>query len=346
MKRVPETVKADLCARFRGDPSTLVFLGGGQDWSDGTLFTFAPSAGAGGRNMVLKVLEFREDDTGGLALAEDRLGLVRVFGENGARIVLPEPSRGGSIFETVKDGGRVFMAYAYAKAPGRCVDRKDAIAHKGAFYRAMGDVLGRLHAVSEGRVETLRPDGTSDAGGAVRGWRGEWEFFRAWCRDDEVGAAWERLRDECLRLPIDKGGYGFVHNDAHVWNLLFDPGSAAVRSGGEPEFTVIDFDCANYQWYMLDSAIALYSTLVFAGGGFEPESGPPDGFREKAFGAFWEGYRRNRDPGKEWTERLDFFIQYRRCMSFMPFQEETARHPAWRARWKKRILEENKRLLG
>ena len=336
----------ELCGRFGGDPATLAFFGGGQDWSDGVLFMFAPEAKAAPRDMVLKILEFKKDDAQGLAIAEDRLRLVRGFGENGARIVLPEPSRGGAIFETVTEGGSLYMGYAYAKARGRSVEKRDRIAHQGAFYRAMGDVIGRMHAVSEARAETLSPDGTSDAGGSIKGWRNEWEFFRAWCKDEEVGAAWERLRDALAGLPVDKAGYGFVHNDAHVWNLIFDPDSQAVRSGGEPEFTVIDFDCANYQWYMLDSAIALHSTLVFSEGGFESESGPPVGFRDRVFAAFWEGYRRHREPGREWLDRLDLFIQYRRCLAFMPFQEETAKHPEWRSRWKRRILEENARLLG
>jgi Ser/Thr protein kinase RdoA (MazF antagonist) len=346
VKSVPEPVRSELCARFGGEPSTLKSFGGGQDWSDGVLFLYAPAAAAAPRSMVLKVLEFKDSDAHGLVVAEDRVRLIRAFGEQGSRIVLPEPSRNGALFETVRDGGRLFMAYSYAMARGRPVKKEDRIAHTGAFYRAMGAVLGQLHAVSEARTETLSPDGTSGAGGALGGWRGEWESFRAWCRDDEVGAAWERIREELARLPVEKTGYGFVHNDAHAWNLIFDPESDAVRSGGEPEFTVIDFDCANYHWYMNDSAITLYSTLCMASGGMETAKGPPEGFRDKVFAAFWEGYRRHRDPGREWLDRIDLFLHYRRCLLFMPFQEQTAKHPAWRARWKSRIFEENMRLLG
>lgn len=345
MKTVPDPVKRELCARFSGNPSSLKFLGGGQDWSDGTVFTFTPADKNASRIMVLKILEFAADDDGGLALAEDRLRLVRTFGEAGARIVLPVMSANNLMFETVAEAGRVFMGYAYPLARGRPVEKNDRVVHSSAFYRALGDVLGKLHAVSEAREETLSPDGTSSAGGVISGWRGEWEFMRSWCRDEEVGAAWERIRDELERSPVEKRGYGFVHNDAHVWNLILDPESAAVRLGGEPELTVIDFDCANYHWYMTDTAVTLYSTVMLATGGIETEEGPPEGFREKVSRAFWEGYTRHREPGREWLDRLDFFLQYRRCLLFMPFQEQTAQHPAWRERWKRRILEENKRLF-
>ncbi len=346
MKTVPTPVRDELCRRFNGNPASLSFLGGGEDWSDGVLFQFDAGDAAPGRLKVLKVLEFMPEDAGGLKRAEDRLRLVQTFGEKGARIVLPEPSRDGAIFEVLEEGARVFMGYAYMKAPGRSVDRKDAIAHKGTFYRAMGSVLGRMHVISEERAEILSPDGTSSIGGEVKGWRNEWEFFRTLCRDDEVGAAFERFKEELSRLPVDKAGYGFVHNDAHVWNMLLDPEAAAARPAEEPELTVIDFDCAGYHWYMMDSAIALDSTLSLAAGGLETQRGAPAGFREKAFSAFWDGYRRFRDPGREWLDRLDLFLQYHKCLLFMPFQEQTAKHPAWRKRWKQSILEGNKRLFG
>lgn len=322
MKSVPEKVKMELCNRFSADPSSLAFLGGGQDWSDGTLFSYvrgdasscdapvaerheALASTAPGRDprkpvsMVLKILEFRDTDGEALARAEEKLELFSGFGERGARIIRPEPSKGGSIFETVRDDGRVYMAYTYRKAPGRPVSEKDRCVRTGAFYTAMGGVLGRLHAISQARLERFDSDGCSDACTSVKGWRDEWAFFRSWCKDEEVGLAWEHVRDALALLPADKEGYGFVHNDAHAWNMIFNPDEEAARSGGEPQLTVIDFDCAGYHWFINDSAVALYSILIMGSGGIETRSGPPEGFRDRAFRAFWEGYRRHRDPGEQ-----------------------------------------------
>jgi amicoumacin kinase len=348
MKTIPEIAKNELCRRFGADPSALAFLGGGQDWSDGTLFVFDSAAAGPGalRRMVLKILDAEASDRDAVSRAGERVEFMRHLADQGARVILPEPSREGLLFESVREGPRVYMAYAYAMVRGRPVDEKDGIAHAGAYYRAMGGVLGRLHAISEARSETLSPDGTSSACTALRGWREEWSGFRSWCRDDEVGAAWEHLRTALERLPVDKTGYGLVHNDAHAWNLLLDPESPDFGAGREPELTLIDFDVANYHWFMNDSAVALYSLLMMAGHGIESEPGPPPGFREKAFAEFWRGYERHRDPGPYWRECLDLFLQYRRCLLFMPFQEETAKHPAWRKRWKDRILAEDARLLG
>ncbi len=97
---------------------------------------------------------------------------------------------------------------------------------------------------------------------------------------------------------------------------------------------------------MSDAAITLYSTLMMASGQTEAGGAVPEEFRRKVFTAFWEGYRRHKDPGQEWMDRLDHFIQYRRCLLFMPFQEETDKNPAWREHWKRTIMEENVRLFG
>ncbi len=208
----------------------------------------------------------------------------------------------------------------------------------------MGDVLGGLHTISSDFQETLSTEGLSDRSTVVGGWRQEWSFFRSWCKDQEVGLAWEHVRDALTRLPVDKTGYGFVHNDAHVWNMLFDP--AATHATSEPVLTVIDFDCSGYHWFANDSAVALYSITILVSGGIESPARLPEGFRERAFGAFWDGYRRHRDPGQEWLRLTDLFLQYRRCLMFMPFQDATARDPSWRKRWKERIQMEDTRLFG
>ena len=342
MKTIPKDVFArfaDLCGKGAKE---LAFFSGGQDWSDGTLFRYE----AEGRPMVLKILGMPTKEGEGLARATDRVRFVRYFGERGCPIVLPEPFGDGNPFALECDGDATYIAYRYRFVPGRTVEKGDKSPYTGNFYRAAGELLGSLHAAWEDRPEALTPEGGSDSSGALRGWRGEMASFREWGRDEDVGRAWDRLRDELEKLPVDKAGYGFTHNDAHAFNMVFDPEAEPGRSGGEPSLTLIDFDVANFHWFMNDSAVALYSFGIMASGGVEAEKGPPEGFLEFAYGAFWDGYRRRRDPGAFWLERLALFLQYRRCLMFVPFQAETEKHPAWKASWKSRILAEDKRLFG
>ncbi len=346
MKTIPEGVLRTLCGRFGTEAAELEFLGGGQDWSDGILYTFLRRSETGGGvepiPMVIKFLSFPASDEAALLRSRQRVEFVRYFGERGSRIISPEPSLRGELHESLEEGGLAFVAYAYRKARGRVVEKGDPSIGTGAFFRAMGAAIGQLHAHWEARPEELRSDGTSGASASLRGWRDEWAFMRSWCRDEEVGSAWERIRDALEGLEVRKSTYGFVHNDAHAWNLVFDPEEEAARSGGEPELTIIDFDVANYHFYLSDAANALYSIETMGAEGMESGKPLPDGFRDWAFGLFWEGYRRFRDPGS--LELLDLFLNYRRCLLFMPFQEQTAKDPAWRRRWKSKILSEAARL--
>lgn len=342
MKTIPKGVFARIAGRCGAKPEQLAFFAGGKDWSDGTLFRYD----AEGRPMVLKILGMPTEDGEGLSRAEDRVRFVRYFGERGCPIVLPEPFEDGGLFALETEGDRTFIAYRYRLVPGRTVEERDKSPYTGNFYRAAGELLGSLHAAWEARPEALGPEGGSDASRALRGWRDEMASFREWGEDEDVRGAWDRLRAELETYPVDKAGYGFTHNDAHAFNMVFDPEAEPGRSGGEPALTLIDFDVANYHWFMNDSAVALYSFGIMASGGVETAKGPPEGFAEFASGAFWEGYRRRRDPGAFWLERLDVFLQYRRCLMFVPFQSETAKRPEWRSRWKSRILAEDKRLFG
>jgi Ser/Thr protein kinase RdoA (MazF antagonist) len=298
-------------------------------------------------DLVLKILDLSGDDTEGLARAEDRLRLVGHLASHGAGIVRPLPASDGGLFVESREADKCYIAYCYRHAAGRTVQGQDMAQARGAFCRAVGAELGRMHRSWESHPSTLRPDGSSDASAVLRGGRDEMSFFRGWCQEERVGRAWDRLREGLAALPVDKRGYGFVHNDAHIGNLIFDPDSAVAKAGGEPEFTVIDFDVANFHWFMNDSTAAIYSFRIGAMGGIElPDARLPAGFEDETAALFWEGYRRFRDPGDDWLARMELFMQYRRCLLFMPFQEETRKHPAWREHWIRTIEDADRRLFG
>ncbi len=332
MKRVPARVLSALAPRFGAAPAALAFLGGGQDYSDGTAYRFPGAAG----DRVLKILGPFPPDDAALAVAAARLACVRRLADAGSPLVRPFTSRAGSIFERAEEGGEVYLAYAYPYAPGRAAEPSDAAVRSGAYARAMGAAVARLHAASARIEETLRPEGTSDLQRALGGWRDEWAFFRRWCHDAEVGAAWERLRVALERLPVDRAGYGFVHNDVHPGNAMLDP-RAAADGEAEPQLLLIDFDVAGYHWFLNDAAAAIYGLASLRAGGLEPAAGPDAVELAEVAKTFWEGYGRHRTPGAPWAARLPLFLQYRRCLLFMPFQELTAADPEWRARWKRRI---------
>jgi Ser/Thr protein kinase RdoA (MazF antagonist) len=336
MKKLPQDIIHDSARHFGLEPAALSFLGGGQDWSDGTLYEAPHQDG----QRVIKILQLEPGDRDGLRRAEDRVAFVRHFGEHGCPIINPVPGADGRLFRVAERPEGSYLSYAYRKAEGRSISADEPAVRDGSYFRAVGRLMGQLHKTWEGYPEELGADGGSTASPALRGWRDESAFFRGWCREPRVARAWDRLAAELGRLPVDKAGYGFVHNDIHQGNLLL------ADAAGQPRFTLIDFDVANWHWYMNDCAIALYSFLSQARGGLESGRPLPAGFRERAFGAYWEGYGEFRDPGAAWLDRLELFLHYRRCLLFMPFQEASARQPAWRQRWIEAIEAGDRTLLG
>lgn len=341
MKRLPLAVRADLARRFGADPARLELLGGGQDFSDGTVFTFAGEAG----RQVLKILGPFPPGDAAPATSEARLACVARLAEAGTALVRPLRSRQGAVFERAEGEGRLYLAYAYAFAPGRAARREDPAVRSGRYARALGAAVARLHAAWERSGEAPRRDGTAARLPALGGWREEWSFFRRWCRDDEVAAAWERLRGALEELPVDAAGYGFVHNDVHPGNVLLAP-DAARDGEAEPELRLIDFDVANLHWFASDAAAAIHGIAALRSSGPARGAGPTAAELEAAGRPFWEGYRRCRAPGEAWVARVPLFLQYRRCLLFMPSQELTAAHPEWRARWKRSIAEADAALFG
>ena len=148
-----------------------------------------------------------------------------------------------------------------------------------------------------------------------------------WCADPEVKAAWEKMRRRLEGLPVNRGCFGFVHNDPHIQNLLY----------ADRRIILLDFDVANYHWFACDIAIACQAMLFAQTGGMErPLS---DQAALLAFlRDFRAGYEQENDLEPSWWEQIDLFIQYRRILLFTVMQGWLDTVPATRAGWKDMIL--------
>ncbi|MBN1696329.1 MAG: phosphotransferase [Spirochaetales bacterium] len=341
MKSLPDFVKNTLSPRFGADPPSIIFLGGGQDWSDGIVFRFEHSEG----ERVIKFVDFAQTDDKALFRMEEKILYIKRMSESGTSVIEPELSVNGNHFEICSFEGKNWLAYSYPYVPGRPVNAGDTVVRNGMFHRHIGTILGKLHTVaSELPEEGFTANKKKQS--LLSDWTEEWEFFRSWCRDDEVGSAWERLKHAVLRLDVERKVYGFIHNDAHAANFIFNPASATGQERNKFDLTLIDFDVARFHFFTCEVAAALYSFVSLETGGLETIRTLDKDRKRFLYSSFMKGYEQFRSPLPEWLDHLRLFIQYRRCLLFMPFQEQTAKYPAWRKRWKKRIMENDKKLFG
>jgi len=317
---VPHPVIQSLAEAYRTSADSLSHFGGGQEASDGIVYAYPYRE----TRRLLKIMAIPSDDQRvGLLCLEERLRFVRFLGEDGARIVYPEFSPQGKLYETCFHENYMWIAYSMEIAPGKPMHEK---AWDPDFFRNWGQSIGRLHRLAQ-QYPTWQALLDPETGKDLLTWRGEWESFHHWIQDEEVKSMWGALKQQLEALPVTRDSFGFIHNDPHIWNLLVDG----------KRITLLDFDVANHHWFVNDLAIACQNILIFLSGGL---NGPVhDRTRLIEFlESFLEGYTLENRLSSEWLARLDLFIAYRRILLFTVMNEWVQSQPKLNASWKQMIL--------
>jgi Ser/Thr protein kinase RdoA (MazF antagonist) len=315
---VPIPVLNQITADLGIDPAALIPLGGGREDSDGITYSYPSPSG----ERVLKILAIPDSAAGGLSRLNERLKFAHFLAQNGVEIVYPLDLAGGGLVTTHRVEEQCFAAYIMEKGSG---SHPGPDAWTAEFTRQWGRTVGRLHRVTQQYPtwqHSLDPQGQP-----FLGWQEEWQGFYNGCTDPEVKQAWISMRQQLERLPVDRGCFGFIHNDPHIQNILFD-GQRII---------LLDFDVANYHWFACDIAIACQALLFARTGGMErPLSDPAPllAFLRD----FRAGYEQENDLEPSWWEHIDLFIQYRRILLFTVMQGWLDTVPETRASWKDMIL--------
>lgn len=324
MRPIPDAILDTLAAQCGTRRADLTFLGGGREDSDGAAYTYPHPQG----ERVLKVLPVNRDDPGSLLPIGERLKFVHFLGEQGVRIVHPLTLPSGDLLTLAGSGAEGFLAYIMPRARGKSPEPQQ---WTPAFARLHGQVVGQTH-----RATQTYPTWQCSVmdGKQVLGWEQEWQGFYDMCTDPEVKAYWLTLRDRLAALPQTRQSFGFTHNDPHVQNLLLDG-----EPGARGTLTLLDFDVANYHWFINDVMIAMQHLLFAQTGGIERPVTDPSPLREW-LADFMAGYETENHLDAWWLGQLNLFIAYRRTLLFTVMQGWLETQPETFARWKDMILTE------
>jgi Ser/Thr protein kinase RdoA (MazF antagonist) len=256
---------------------------------------------------------------------EERLKFVHFLGDRGAPIIHPLPRPDGSLYATHPEGKHLFVAYTYQKIEGGSARR---MVWFDPILRPWGAAVGALHRLTQ-EYPTWQCSLVGDSGQSVLGWREEWQGFYDWCQDQEVRACLQSIRERLEGLPVQRDAFGFIHNDPHVENILITP----------EHIVLLDFDVANYHWFINDIAISLQALLFKQTGGLDRPLASAEPLRHFLEG-FMEGYEWENSLEPFWLGQIDLFIAYRRILLFIVMQDWLRKRPAQRRAWKAMILEE------
>lgn len=307
-------------ARLYGAESELDYFAAGHEWSDGVVYQFQKS----GIEYLIKVL--KPESPGQKAIVTERMAFVEYLRDSGLKLLSPTRSIDHNLVEEIGEDKKYCM-YCWQKCQAEPPKLKDPN-QETEFYYNWGAWLGQAHSLSKAYPSWLESVAKDVSGRAAISQEAEWKFFLNWNQDPGMQEAWHSIQDRLRTLEKNRDNFGFIHNDPHPGNMLLEDGALVL----------IDWDVANYHWFMMDIAIAIYSEYsrvnYHSSYKFRHNDMPQLFLRP-----FLLGYQsQNTLAEREW-QHLELFLQYRRYMMCTVFEEQIrASAPAYLEKFQNEII--------
>lgn len=321
MKKLPEQTLLALATKFGYAPDSLTKIGGGNESSDGIAYRGVRN----GEPYVFKIVLASGDKDEARAKVQARAAFFAYLGKNGLDVVAPVENAAGNLIELETVSGDMFIAYTYRfmtgkhPEPGKWTDE---------MLHAWGRTIGTAHRLTKSYPvweRVIMPG----SGKTLLSWRLEVESFREWCGDAEVKQYWSQIETRLDTLDQTRDTMGFIHNDPHMQNILFDGGTVKL----------LDFDVANCHFFACDLSIAMQSVLFTTGGGMDRPVSNQEAI-DHFTNTLLEGYAKENTLSSDILGSLNTFIGYRRALLFTVMQDWLSQNKDANASWKRMVLEE------
>jgi len=281
----------------------LTYFAGGHEWSDGVIFQFSKA----GISYLLKFL--KPESLLQKEIVTERMAFVEYLRDCGLKLLSPVRSRDNHLVEEVGNDDK-YCIYCWQKCLAELPKLKDPKLET-EFYYNWGAWLGRAHTLSKAYPNWLESITKDEANRAAISQEAEWKFFLQWNQNPEMQKAWRAIQDKLDCLNKHRDNYGFIHNDPHPGNMLME----------DDTIVMIDWDVANFHWFMMVIAIAVYSEYsrinYHSSYRFRNNEMPNLFLRP-----FLMGYCSQNSLSESDWQQLELFLQYRRYMMCTVFEEQ------------------------
>jgi len=320
LKVFPSSVVNTFRNVYSQSRSTLIPYQGGEESSDGILYRFQDKD----QDRLVKIMSLGSDNPRkDLLHLESRLNFVDFLHQSGVKVIEPLPSLNDNLFETIEDESGTWVAYAMKRIHGKTMSPK---VWDPVFIQNWGQLIGKCHRVAQDYSDwkyCVDPISSEK----YLTWESEWENFHQLCKEPEIKEAWEKIGIELKNLPFERDSFGFIHNDPHIWNILYDG----------KDLTLIDFDVANHHWFVNDIAIACQHVLMMQSGGLTQPIHHRDRL-EDFLKEFRKGYQLENTLQRDWLSHLDLFFAYRRILLYTVMEGWRKSKPYLQKSWKEMII--------
>lgn len=313
MIHITDKAKIELCEKLDIHHQELEFLGGGQEFSDGTVYTYYEQD----KKKVLKVLAIPETEQGQLHKLKDRIKYANYIGEHGIKLAYPLSTKQGNLYEVSIDNGHTYVAYIMEFHEGKHPESSELT---DELVYNWGKLTGKSHAITKAFTKQIDSQ--------LYGYEEEIDFFMDWCKAPEIKEAWQGMKQYLSKLPRGIDDYGFIHNDNHQKNILIN----------QKGITLIDFDCADKQFFMQDITTSAQGIMFDITGGMHSPFTNVD-YLKHFLDRFIAGYETENHLEDKWYKELSTFINYRRMLLFTCMQGWLNTQPELKEGFIKTILE-------
>lgn len=308
--------------RLFGGQGDYEYFAGGHDWSDGILFRYRRD----NSNYLLKLSQSNDEQQ--VKALSERQAFVRYLAENGIRTTSPISSQQGKLVESSIWEGEIYLAFAWKMLDGEGYKDQHPNELQG-FYAQWGSMIGRLHQLAKKYPTWKESETLASTGNSILSWQAEWDIFYNWIPDAEVKQAWQGMHSFLQDYPRSRENFGFIHNDAHPQNMLFD------KEG----IILLDFEVANYHWFVTDIAICLYSEISRISFHSTHQCARAD-MQELFIKPFIEAYNSVNSLPRADLAHLEQFLNYRRFLMFTVFYNQIKKHnPRYLEEFKQQIIQ-------
>ncbi|MFD0673063.1 phosphotransferase enzyme family protein [Cohnella sp. GCM10027633] len=261
--------------RFGIREDTLIELNGFQNFVYRGVF--------GDREVILRIAHISHRNE---ILTKAELDFILFLAESDIKVARPIRSVAGDLLHKIDEA---FIVTAFEKVSGRSARIAE---ESNAFYENIGKFIGEIHKHSRDYTpQYLRYEWNDNA---------LLSSFKKHC-PLELHDRFDRIIREISSLSKETGTYGLIHGDVSCGNYLND----------EDKANIIDFDEAEYSWFVSDIATPLFYEIpipwVIADGEFRKE------ITKRFFSNFINGYCKENTISQESLKKIPLFIDLRQA---------------------------------
>jgi Ser/Thr protein kinase RdoA (MazF antagonist) len=284
----------------------------------------------GDSSFVLKVNPADINNPVQNAEIEEKLNFITYLADHGVCVAKPIPSPNGNWLEEIILEDKKYLVTAATKAQGEHKNLHNPQDFTPELFQTWGRTTGQMHRVARSYHSWRKYNKDGILISKIPDWKGEFHHFKDWCQVDKVREKWVNIGNQIELMPVNRDGFGLIHNDLHPRNFL-------VNKTGE--ITVIDFDVCAFHFFIKDIAIGLFFAHWLGNPG---KSRSKDEYLTTYLQNFLEGYSKEFILDDRWLKRIPIFLKHHQILLFIVFSDEWKSPNKWQAdtlhRWERQIL--------